>query len=87
MAKDQITKPRAISGFPEWLPEQQRLQDQWMDSIRSVFESFGYQHLETAAVELTEVLAAKGVEQKKSIASLDCGLKKKKTADIVYILI
>ena len=64
MAKNQITKPRSISGFPEWLPEQQRLQDRWMSSIKNTFESFGYQHVETAAIELTEVLAAKGVEQK-----------------------
>ena len=59
-----ITKPRPISGFPEWLPAQQRKEDQFIDTIRRVFESFGFGHLETSAVELTEVLAAKGVESK-----------------------
>jgi histidyl-tRNA synthetase len=60
----EITKPRSISGFPEWLPAQQRVQDRFMDTIRRVFESYGFCHLETSAVELTEVLAAKGVESK-----------------------
>ena len=64
MASEQMIKPRSISGFPEWLPEQQRLQDRWMAAIRHIFQSYGYEHIETAAVELTEVLAAKGVEQK-----------------------
>jgi histidyl-tRNA synthetase len=59
-----ITKPRPISGFPEWLPAQQRQEDHFIDTIRRVFESFGFGHLETSAVELTEVLAAKGVESK-----------------------
>jgi histidyl-tRNA synthetase len=59
-----IIKPRAISGFPEWLPAQQARQDHFIDIIRQTFESFGFCHLETAAVELTEVLAAKGVESK-----------------------
>ena len=63
MSQD-ITKPRAISGFPEWLPAQQRVQDRFINTIRRVFESYGFCHLETSAVELTEVLAAKGVEAK-----------------------
>jgi histidyl-tRNA synthetase len=59
-----ITKPRAISGFPEWLPQQQRIEDHFIDTISKTFESYGFAHIETSAVELTEVLAAKGVESK-----------------------
>lgn len=59
-----ILKPRAISGFPEWLPEDQAVEDRFIHRIREVFESFGYAHLETSAVELLDVLVAKGVESK-----------------------
>jgi|SaaInlStandDraft_1057018.scaffolds.fasta_scaffold12090_4 histidyl-tRNA synthetase len=63
-----ITKPRPISGFPEWLPSEQAAQDHWMGIIREVFTSYGFAHIETPAVELTEVLSAKGVEQKEIYA-------------------
>lgn len=59
-----ITKPRSISGFPEWLPQEKRIEDQFLSTIQSTFESFGFSHIETAAIELTEVLASKGLEQK-----------------------
>lgn len=65
---DSITKPRPISGFPEWLPAEQAVQDHWMKIIREVFTSYGFAHIETPAVELTEVLSAKGVEQKEIYA-------------------
>lgn len=63
-----FTKPRPISGFPEWLPAEQAVQDHWISIIREVFTSYGFAHIETPAVELTEVLAAKGVEQKEIYA-------------------
>ena len=65
---DSITKPRPISGFPEWLPAEQAAQDHWISIIREVFTPYGFAHIETPAVELTEVLSAKGVEQKEIYA-------------------
>ncbi len=60
MSKKQIYKPKAISGFPEWLPEVRRVEQLWMDQIRSVFESYGYCSIETPSVEELDVINAKG---------------------------
>jgi len=64
MSKKQIYKPKAISGFPEWLPEIRMVEQRWLDHIRKVFESYGYASIETPAVEEIEVLTAKGETDK-----------------------
>lgn len=46
--------------MPEWLPEYRRIEVQWMDKIRKVYEGFGYMPIETPAIELLETLRAKG---------------------------
>lgn len=58
--KKSVYKPKAISGFPEWLPEYRAVEQRWMDHLRRVFESYGYCSIETPAVEELDVLAAKG---------------------------
>lgn len=60
MTKKQIYKPKAISGFPEWLPEFRAVEQKCMDTFRRVFESYGYGSIETPAVEELAVLGAKG---------------------------
>ena len=60
MSDRKIYKPKPISGFPEWLPEYRRVEQQWLDHIRRVFESYGYTNIETPAVEEIDVLTAKG---------------------------
>lgn len=60
MADQKIYKPRPITGFPEWLPEVRRIEQQWMDHIRKVFESYGFCSIETPSVEEIDVLSAKG---------------------------
>jgi histidyl-tRNA synthetase len=62
--KKQIYKPKPISGFPEWLPEQRLVEQQWLDHIRRVFESYGYCSIETPAAEEIEILTAKGETDK-----------------------
>ncbi len=59
MAIDKInfTNP---SGFPEFLPSEKRLELHLMDTIRGVYESYGFTPIETPAVERLEVLQAKG---------------------------
>jgi histidyl-tRNA synthetase len=62
--KKHIYKPKAISGFPEWLPEVRLVEQQWLDHIRKTFERYGFVSIETPAVEELEVLTAKGETDK-----------------------
>jgi histidyl-tRNA synthetase len=59
-----MSKFGKISGFPEWLPEQKLVEDQVIATVRSVYQSYGFVPLETAAVEHLSVLGAKGVIDK-----------------------
>jgi histidyl-tRNA synthetase len=59
-----MKKIRPISGFPEWLPEQKLIEDAYIARIRTVYESYGFTPIETAAVEPIEVLAEQGVTDK-----------------------
>ncbi len=60
--------PRILSGFIEFLPEDQIQFNSMFDTIRSVYESYGYAPIETPAIELSEVLLAKaGGETEKEI--------------------
>ncbi len=60
--------PRILSGFIELLPEDQIQFNSMFDTIRSVYESYGYAPIETPAIELGEVLLAKaGGETEKQI--------------------
>ncbi len=47
------------SGFPEFLPSEKRLECYLLETIRKVFESYGFTPIETPAVERLEVLQAK----------------------------
>ncbi|MEO0392836.1 MAG: histidine--tRNA ligase [Pseudomonadota bacterium] len=68
MSKQKIYRPRPISGFPEWLPEQRLVEQRWMDHIRRVFESYGFCSIETPSVEELDVLLAKGEVDKEIYA-------------------
>ena len=57
-------KPKAISGYPEWLPEYRRVELEWIDTIRSVFESYGFCSIETSSVEELAAIEAKGAADK-----------------------
>lgn len=63
-----MAKIQNISGFPEWLPEQRRLEVSLIDRIRTIFESYGFTPIETPAVELVRTLQAKGVVDKELFA-------------------
>jgi histidyl-tRNA synthetase len=60
MSEKKIYKPRPISGFPEFLPEERLVEQQWLDHIRRVFESYGFCSIETPSVEELAVIEAKG---------------------------
>ncbi|MEV0714599.1 histidine--tRNA ligase [Asanoa sp. NPDC050611] len=59
-----MSKPRPISGFPEWLPPQRMIEQRFLDKIKSVFELYGYSPLETRAVEPLDQLLRKGETSK-----------------------
>ncbi len=58
--KPSVYKPKPISGFPEWLPEERLVELKWLDHIRRTFESYGFASIETPSVEEIDVLLAKG---------------------------
>lgn len=70
MSENKIYKPKPVSGFPEWLPEYRAVELQWLDTIRSVFESYGFCSIETPAIEEIDALLAKGGETEKEIYTL-----------------
>ena len=59
-----MSKPRPISGFPEWLPPQRMIEQQVIDRIRNTFELHGFAPLETRAVEPLDQLLRKGETSK-----------------------
>jgi histidyl-tRNA synthetase len=56
---DKIVEPRAVSGFLEWLPEEEIEFQRLLGIIRNGFEIFGFTPIETPAAELLEILASK----------------------------
>jgi histidyl-tRNA synthetase len=59
-----VYRPRPISGFVEWLPEQRLVEQRWLDEIRRGFERYGFCSIETPSVEELDVLLAKGETDK-----------------------
>ena len=59
MKMNRVT-PRRPSGFPEYTPAEQLAFNKLLDSIRSSYQIAGFTPIETPALELAEVLLAKG---------------------------
>jgi len=53
-------KFQAPKGTRDYLPEEMIARQQAIDRIKTIFETFGFQPLETSALESWEVLSAKG---------------------------
>ena len=45
---------KPISGFPEWLPQEKVIEEDFLEKIRSVFRLHGFCPIETPAVERYE---------------------------------
>ncbi len=58
--KRRIIEPRPVSGFPEWLPAEERKFQRLVNIIRTGFETFGFAPIETPAAQLLEILQSKG---------------------------
>lgn len=71
MAKADKINFTTPSGFPEFLPGEKRLEVYLLDTIRGVFESYGFTPIETPAVERLEVLQAKGNQGDNIIYGID----------------
>lgn len=57
-----------LSGFPEFLPHEQRAFESLKSKIEKIFQSFGYQGMETPAVEKMTTLIAKGTTEQEIYA-------------------
>jgi len=57
--KRTIVEPTILSGFMELLPKEQMLFNKMVDTIRSVYESFGFIPVDTPVIEKAEILLAK----------------------------
>jgi len=57
--KREIIKPRNLSGFPDFLPRQALYRNRMIEIIRRVFESYGFQPLETPILEWAEIILGK----------------------------
>lgn len=67
-------EPKIMPGFMELLPAEQMSFNKMYDTIRSVYERFGFMPLDTPIIELSEVLLAKaGGETEKQIYRFNRG--------------
>src|ERR1035437_7660766 len=56
-------EPRTLKGFREFLPKEAKKRQYVLEALKKVFESYGFEPLETPALEYEDVLAGKyGVE-------------------------
>lgn len=69
-----IIQPKTLPGFMELLPEDQILFNNIVDTIRMVYERFGFLPLDTPVIEYSEILLAKaGGETEKQIYRFNKG--------------
>ena len=67
-------QPKTLPGFMELLPEDQILFNNMYDTIRGVYEKFGFLPIETPTIEYSEILLAKaGGETEKQIYRFNKG--------------
>lgn len=52
-------EPRTLKGFRDFLPEQQIVRQKFMETIKASYETFGFEPLETPALEYADILTGK----------------------------
>ncbi|MBP9818184.1 histidine--tRNA ligase [Candidatus Shapirobacteria bacterium] len=66
MNQDNSLKPQALRGFNDWFAPDVRLREFVISTFKSVFEKYGYEPLETPAVEYSQfMLGISGAEAEK----------------------
>jgi histidyl-tRNA synthetase len=63
-----MARPRPLSGFPEWTPDQRIVEQALLDHLRSAFELHGFSSVETRSVEPLTTLLAEGETSKEVYA-------------------
>ncbi len=56
-------KPQTLKGFRDFLPKEVRKRQYLINTLKKVFESYGFEPLETPALEYEEILAGKYGEE------------------------
>ncbi|MFN0157068.1 MAG: histidine--tRNA ligase [Bacteroidota bacterium] len=69
MSEDKIVEPRLLRGFRDYLPAQMNARLKMIATIRRVYESYGFQPLDTPAQEYRVTLMGYGEENTKQIFS------------------
>ena len=52
-------EPRTLKGFRDFLPKEARKRQYVIDTLKRVFESYGFEPLETPALEYEDILLGK----------------------------
>ena len=60
MRNNPLSRPKPLSGFPEFLPAGRFVENRVLDVVRTTFELHGFAPIETRAVEPLDQLARKG---------------------------
>ena len=60
---NKMIQPKTLKGFRDFLPKEARKRQYVIDKLRSVFESYGFEPLETPALEYAEILEGKYGEE------------------------
>jgi len=58
-----LIEPRNLKGFRDYLPEEQIARSKMIETIKKVFELFGFEPLETPVLEYEDILAGKYGEE------------------------
>src|SRR3990167_8635365 len=59
MIKNMKVEPRTLTGFRDFLPKDARKRNYVLNILKEVFESYGFEPLETPALEYEDILAGK----------------------------
>ena len=62
-----MAQPTALSGFPEWLPEVELVQDHLIDIVRRQYELHGFTPIRTRSLEALSDLVGEGGDTDKEI--------------------
>ncbi len=75
---------QSLSGFPELLPAEQIVYQKFLDTVREVYELFGFAQIQTPAVERVGILTAKGGDEKEiyTLSRLAAGPGEKSQTDM-----
>lgn len=61
-------KPQTLKGFRDFLPEEMVIRQKVINTLKEVFEAYGFQPLETPALEYAETLLGKSGEETDTLA-------------------